>query len=60
MMCPPAIRLVNFLEPFNPTWIEEPVPAENMDALREITQSSNIPICVGENLYPSISVPGPS
>jgi galactonate dehydratase len=48
---PTAIRLVKALEPFNPTWIEEPVPAENMDALREITQSSNIPICVGENLY---------
>jgi galactonate dehydratase len=48
---PTAIRMVKALEPLNPTWIEEPVPAENMDALREVTQSSNIPICVGENLY---------
>lgn len=48
---PTAIRIVKVLEQFNPTWIEEPVPAENMDALREITQSTNIPICVGENLY---------
>ncbi len=48
---PTSIRLVNLLEQFNPTWIEEPVPAENMDALREITQSTNIPICVGENLF---------
>jgi galactonate dehydratase len=31
--------------------VEEPVPAENMDALREVTASSNIPICVGENLF---------
>jgi galactonate dehydratase len=48
---PTSIRIIKVLEQFNPTWIEEPVPAENMDALREITESSNIPICVGENLY---------
>ena len=48
---PTAIRLVKAFEPIDPTWIEEPVPPENMDALREVTQSSNTPICVGENLY---------
>ena len=48
---PSSIRLAKALEPLNPTWIEEPVPAENMDALREITSSTNIPICVGENLF---------
>ena len=48
---PTSIRLVSRLEPFNPTWIEEPVPPENMDALREVTQSTNIPVCVGENLF---------
>jgi galactonate dehydratase len=48
---PTGIRIVKQLEPYNPFWIEEPVPAENMDTLREITLSSNIPICVGENLF---------
>jgi galactonate dehydratase len=48
---PTSIRLIRNLEQFNPTWIEEPVPAENMDALREITQSTDVPICVGENLF---------
>lgn len=48
---PTAIRLVKAFEPYDPTWIEEPVPPENMDALREVTQSSNTPICVGENLF---------
>jgi galactonate dehydratase len=48
---PTAIRLVKAFELFDPTWIEEPVPPENMDALREVTQSSSTPICVGENLY---------
>lgn len=48
---PTGIRMVKVLEKFNPTWIEEPVPPENMDALREINQSTEIPICVGENLF---------
>ena len=48
---PTGIRIVKALEPYNPLWIEEPVPAENMDTLREITLSSNIAICVGENLF---------
>jgi galactonate dehydratase len=47
---PTAIRLVHDFEPFRPLWVEEPVPAENMDALREVTASTNIPVCVGENL----------
>jgi galactonate dehydratase len=48
---PTAIRLIGEFEPFKPLWVEEPVPAENMDALREVTQSTNIPVCVGENLF---------
>ena len=48
---PTALRLVKALEPYNLTWIEEPVPAENMEALREVTLSSSTPICVGENLF---------
>ena len=48
---PTAIRIVKGCEPYNLTWIEEPVPAENMEAMREITASSNTPICAGENLF---------
>jgi L-alanine-DL-glutamate epimerase-like enolase superfamily enzyme len=32
-------------------WLEEPVPAENIDAMRDIRESTNTPICCGENLY---------
>jgi galactonate dehydratase len=32
-------------------WLEEPVPAENVDAMREVTRSTTTPICSGENLY---------
>lgn len=48
---PSALKLVKAMEPYNPTWIEEPVPAENMESLREVTGSTSIPICAGENLY---------
>jgi galactonate dehydratase len=48
---PTALRIVKALEPYNLTWIEEPVPAENMEAMREVVLSSNTPICNGENLF---------
>jgi len=48
---PTALRLVKALEPYNLTFIEEPVPAENVDAMREVALSSSTPICAGENLY---------
>lgn len=44
-------RVAKELEPFKLLWLEEPVPAENIDAMRDIRQSTNTPICCGENLY---------
>jgi len=46
-----GIRLARALEKFNLLWLEEPVPPENVDALREVKRSSGTPICVGENIY---------
>lgn len=48
---PSAIRLAKDLEQFHLLWLEEPVPPENIDAMREIKRSSTTPICAGENLY---------
>lgn len=48
---PSAIRLVKDLEPFNLMWLEEPVPPENVAAMREIKRTTSTPICAGENLY---------
>ena len=39
------------LEDLNLMWLEEPIPAENPDAYRYITESTSTPICAGENLY---------
>jgi galactonate dehydratase len=46
-----GMRIAQALEPFNLLWLEEPVPPENVDALRDIKRATRTPICVGENLY---------
>ncbi len=48
---PSAIRLVRDLEKYHLLWLEEPVPPENIDAMREVKAHSTTPICAGENLY---------
>lgn len=44
-------KAAKILEPLNLMWLEEPVPAENTDAYKKITQSTSTPICAGENHY---------
>lgn len=39
------------LEHLGLMWLEEPVPAENVDAYKYITESTSTPICAGENIY---------
>jgi galactonate dehydratase len=48
---PTGKRVAQMLEPYGLMWLEEPVPAENIDALKQINDSSSTPICAGENLY---------
>lgn len=45
-----AIRLARRLEPYDPLWFEEPVPAENIDAMAQVARSTRIPIATGERL----------
>jgi galactonate dehydratase len=44
-------RVAKELEPLKLMWLEEPIPAENVDAYKYITQSTTTPICTGENVY---------
>jgi galactonate dehydratase len=44
-------RVAKEVESFKLLWLEEPVPAENVDAMRDIRESTSTPICCGENLY---------
>ncbi len=48
---PSGARIAQALEPYDLMWLEEPVPPENIDAMREIKASTRTPICAGENLY---------
>lgn len=46
-----ALRLAWACEEFQLLWLEDPVPPENLQALRQVTQSTRIPIATGENHY---------
>lgn len=46
-----AKSLVQELAPYRPYFIEEPVPPENLEALREVAQHTTVPIALGERLY---------
>jgi 2-dehydro-3-deoxyphosphogalactonate aldolase len=45
-----AIRLARRLEKFDPLWLEEPVPPENIDEMARVARSTSIPIATGERL----------
>ncbi|MBM3958043.1 MAG: mandelate racemase/muconate lactonizing enzyme family protein [Gemmatimonadetes bacterium] len=46
-----AIRAAKLMEPYRPYWFEEPCPAENVAAIREVKNAVNIPVVTGEALY---------
>lgn len=48
---PTALKIARELEPFKPMLFEEPVPPDNLDALREVKERSNLSISAGERLY---------
>lgn len=45
-----TVELAELVEPFDPIFYEEPVPPENIDALRRIRDRVNLPIATGERL----------
>jgi galactonate dehydratase len=44
-------QVAKLLEPLRLMWLEEPIPAENVEAYRRINESTSTPICAGENHY---------
>ena len=46
-----AIRTANAIEEFDVSWIEEPVPPENLSGYQEIKECINTPIAAGEAHY---------
>lgn len=45
-----AIRLARRLEPYDPLWLEEPVPPGNVEEMARVARSTSIPIAAGERL----------
>jgi len=39
------------LEPYRLTWVEEPIPSDNPDAMAKIRSQTRVPIAAGENIY---------
>jgi L-alanine-DL-glutamate epimerase-like enolase superfamily enzyme len=46
-----AIRRAKAFEEFDLAWFEEPMPAEDIDGHVRLSQSTSLPIAVGESLY---------
>ncbi len=46
-----VVKIARELEPFQLLWLEDPVPPDNVDALKEVQSRVRIPIATGENLY---------
>ncbi|MBQ3065130.1 MAG: galactonate dehydratase [Clostridia bacterium] len=48
---PTALKIARELEPFKPMFFEEPVPPDNLDALKTVREKSPVAISAGERLY---------
>jgi len=46
-----AIAIARELEPYRPSWIEEPVPPENLKALARVAAQVRIPVATGERIH---------
>jgi L-alanine-DL-glutamate epimerase-like enolase superfamily enzyme len=46
-----VIKVARELEPFRLFWLEDPVPPNNVAALKEVSARVRIPIATGENLF---------
>lgn len=46
-----AVRIAQALAPYEPAWIEEPVPPENLRALKKVADRVRLPIATGERIH---------
>ena len=46
-----AQRLAERMAPYHPVWLEDPLPVPFSPAWVRLTETSSVPICMGENLY---------
>lgn len=46
-----AIRRARLLEPYDPYWFEEPLPADDISGHAALAAATSVPVAVGESLY---------
>jgi L-alanine-DL-glutamate epimerase-like enolase superfamily enzyme len=46
-----TIRICKQMAPYNLFWIEDPIPANDYDGLRQISEALDTPICAGETYH---------
>ncbi len=46
-----AGRICRAIEPYDLAWVEDPLPPENTDAMRELKRSVDVTLLTGENRY---------
>ncbi|WP_016701379.1 mandelate racemase/muconate lactonizing enzyme family protein [Actinoalloteichus spitiensis] len=46
-----ASRLARLLEPYDPAWLEEPVPPDDVESLAKFAARANAPVATGERLH---------
>lgn len=46
-----AVRVARAIQPFNPTWLEEPFSPEEIESYRRLRAETNIPLATGEHTY---------
>ena len=47
---PAAIQISRAVEEYSPMWFEDCITMNNVDALRELKRSTNVPVCASETL----------
>ena len=48
---PYATEIARAIEPYNVTWLEEPIPPERVSSFRRIRTSARVPLATGEHVY---------
>lgn len=46
-----AVEIARMLEPSEPSWVEEPVPPDNLRALQKASEQIRLPVATGERLH---------
>lgn len=46
-----ATEMLKAMEPYNVTWLEEPIPPERVGAFRRLKAGTSVPVATGEHVY---------